>query len=45
VIRFDERERRNCLRIRLDKDATTPKGGTAEKSKEIKEKNEETHEI
>jgi len=29
----------------LDKDATTPKRGTAEKIKEIKEKNEETHEV
>jgi len=28
----------------LDKDATTPKGGTTEKNEEIKEKNEETHE-
>jgi len=28
----------------LDKDATTPKGRTAEKIKEIKEKNEKTHE-
>jgi len=28
----------------LDKDATTPKGGTGEENKEIKEKNEATNE-
>jgi len=29
----------------LDKDATTPEGGTGEENKEIEEKNEETSEI
>jgi len=28
----------------LDKDATTPKGGTGEENKEIEEKDEKTHE-